>query len=351
VVRFELWLPGARYDSLTTVASFYQTLEDQISALPGVEAVGSAFGAPLTAGNVTGELRFDGEPDPEPGEALYASVRPVTPGYFDAMRLQLRRGRGIEATDRAGTTPAAVVNEAFVRQNWGGQDPIGERFRVTADLGFGSPTWTAVGVVGDERGNLRGQANPEVYVPHAQYGPAWSMTVHVRGRSGARDLLDRARGVVHALDPNLPLRSPESVYDAIQRDAAPTRFFLFLVSLSAGLAVLLAAVGIYGVASYLVSRRTREIGIRLALGAERHTVIAVVLRHALWPALIGVAGGLVASIAVTRVMRGLLFEVEPTDPLVLGGVSVLLLLIAAGAGLVPARRAARVDPIEVLRSE
>jgi putative ABC transport system permease protein len=241
VVRFELSLPGARYDSLTTVASFYQTLEDQISALPGVEAVGSAFGAPLTAGNVTGELRFDGEPDPEPGEALYASVRPVTPGYFDAMRLQLRRGRGIEATDRAGTTPAAVVNEAFVRQNWGGQDPIGERFRVTADLGFGSPTWTVVGVVGDERGNLRGQANPEVYVPHAQYGPAWSMTVHVRGRSGARDLLDRARGVVHSLDPNLPLRSPESVYDAIQRDAAPTRFFLFLVSLSAGLAVLLAA--------------------------------------------------------------------------------------------------------------
>lgn len=350
VVRFELSLPYARYGSLETVGRFYRLLEERISALPSVEAVGSTHGAPLTSGFSGGTLRFDGRPDPAPGEALDATMRPVTPDYFNAMRLRLRRGRLIEATDHAGSAPVAVVNEAFVRQNLRGSDPVGERFSVGVNFGFGSPTFTVVGVVADERRSLKGEPEPAVYVPHAQYGPG-NLTVHVRGRPGASNLLAAAREQVQTLDPNLPLRDTETVSEAIRQDAAPTRFLLSLVAIFAGLAVVLAVVGLYGVVSHLVSRRTREIGIRLALGASRPTITRLVLGHALWPALIGVSGGLLGSIAATRLLRSMLFEVEPTDPLVLGAVSILLLAVATAASLVPARRAMRVNPTDVLRVE
>jgi putative ABC transport system permease protein len=285
---------------------------------------------------------------------LLVALRPVTPGYFDAMRLRLLRGRAIDPTDRVGSLPIAVVNETFVRMALGSEDPIGKRFRVGED-----PPWTVVGVIGDVRRSLKAEPEPAAYLPHAQFtircGPApcalSSLFVHVRGRPGASNLLAAVREQVHALDPKLPLRNPETVTEAIRRDAAPTRFFLILIALFAGLALLLAMVGLYGVASYLVSRRTREMGIRLALGASRLTITRLVLGSALWPAVVGVAGGLLASIAVTGVIRNLLFEVEPIDPLVLSGVSVLLLAVATLASLLPARRAMRVNPTEVLRSE
>ncbi|MGH7575132.1 MAG: ABC transporter permease [Longimicrobiales bacterium] len=348
VVRFELFLPEGRYKSLATSAAFYRTLEERISALPGVEAVGSAFGAPFKSEYTTNALRFDGRPVPAPGDEPYGWLRLVTPGYFDAMQLRLRRGRLLRSIDRAGTIRVAVVNEAFVRENLGGDEPIGERFSITVHR---SMTWTIVGVVGDVRQSLKGASQPEVYVPHAQYVPGWPLTVHVRSRARAKSLLTAAREQVRALDPNLPLRNPETVTEAIRQDAAPTRFLLLLVALFAGLAVALATVGLYGVTSYLVSRRTREIGIRLALGASRVSITRLVLQHALWPALLGIVGGLLASIVVTGVMRSLLFEVEPIDPLVLSVVSVLLLAVAALASMLPARRAMRVNPTEALRSE
>jgi putative ABC transport system permease protein len=344
VVRFELSLPSGRYDSLATVTSFYRTLEERIAALPDVEAVGSADYPPLTSAYATRDLRIDGQPAPGPGDEVVVWPRPVTPGYFDAMRLPLLRGRAIEPTDREGSLPVGVVNETFVREALGGEDPIGKR------ISAGSPMLTVVGVVGDVRRGLRAEPEPAVYVPLAQ-SAALSFFVHVRGRPGASNLLAAVREQVHALDPNLPLRNPEMVTEAIRRDAAPTRFFLLLIALFAGLALLLAIVGLYGVVSYLVSRRTREIGIRLALGASRMTITRLVLRHALLPAALGVAGGLLASIAVTGVMRNLLFEVEPIDPLVLSGVSVLLFAVVALASMLPARRAMGVNPIDVLRSE
>jgi predicted lysophospholipase L1 biosynthesis ABC-type transport system permease subunit len=205
-------------------------------------------------------------------------------------------------------------------------------------------------VIGDVRRGLEAEPEPAVYLSHAQFRTR-SLFVHVRGYPGASNLLTAAREQVRALDPSLPLRNPETVTEAIRRDAAPTRFFLLLIALFAGLALLLVMVGLYGVASYLVSRRTHEMGIRLALGASRLTITRLVLRSALWPAALGVAGGLLASIAVTGVMRSLLFEVEPIDPLVLSGVSVLLLAVATLASMLPARRAMGVNPVEVLRSE
>jgi predicted permease len=347
VVRFELSLPAStRYDSPASLASFYQTLEERISALPDVEAVGSSAFPPLTSARYgRSDVSFDWQPDPESADSFVAWLRPVTPGYFDAMRLPLLRGRAIEATDREGSLPVAVVNETFVREARVGEDPIGKRFRVGED-----PPWTVVGVIGDVRRGLKTEPDPAVYLSLAQLRTR-SVFVHVRGRPGASNLLAAVREQVHALDPNLPLRNPELVFDAIRRDAGPTRFFLLLIGLFAGLALLLAIIGLYGVVSYLVSRRTREIGIRLALGASRLTITRLVLHHALWPAALGVAGGLLASIAVTGVMRNLLFQIEPIDPLVLSVVSVLLLTVAALASMMPARRAMRVNPTEVLRSE
>jgi putative ABC transport system permease protein len=344
VVRFEVSLPSARYDSLATVTSFYRTLEERIAALPDVEAVGSADYPPLTSAYATRDLRIDGQPAPGPGEEVVVWPRPVTPGYFDAMRLPLLRGRAIEPTDREGSLPIGVVNETFVREALGGEDPIGKR------ISAGSPMLTVVGVVGDVRRSLKAEPEPAVYVPLAQ-SAALSFFVHVRGRPGTSNLLAAVREQVHALDPSLPLRNPETVTEAIRRDAAPTRFLLLLIALFAGLALALAIVGLYGVVSYLVSRRTREIGIRLALGASRMTITRLVLRHALLPAALGVAGGLLASIAVSGVMRNLLFEVEPIDPLVLSGVSMLLFAVVTLASMVPARRAMGVNPVEVLRSE
>ncbi|MQA89667.1 MAG: FtsX-like permease family protein [Gemmatimonas sp.] len=350
VVRFDLSLPSARYDSLATVVSFYEALEERISAEPGVQAVGSTVGAPLRDRGSGGFVLFEGTPEPEPGEELIGWIRPVTPSYFEAMGLRLLRGRGIEATDRSANLPVAVVNETLVREALGGENPIGKRFGATIDVGIGRPKWTVVGVVADERPSLEEDLRPEFYVPHAQSGSR-SLTVHVRGNPGASNLLAGVREHVHTLDPNLPLRQPETVREAIRDDAASTRFFLLLVALFAALAVVLAIVGLYGVVSRLASQRTREFGIRIALGAQRQTITALVLRQALWPALLGVAGGLLASIAVTRVMRSLLFEVEPMDPLVLAVVSFSLLMIAAAASLLPARRASRLDPVEVLRIE
>ena len=346
VVRFELSLPAStRYDSPASLVSFYRLLEERIAALPDVEAVGSSAYPPLTSAYYArSDLRFEGRPDLEPGDS-YVALRPVTPGYFDAMRLPLLRGRAIEPIDREGSLPVAVVNETFVRAARVGEDPLGKRFSFGAD-----PPWTVVGVIGDVRRGLEAEPEPAVYLAHAQLRTR-SVFVHVRGYPGAGNLLTAVRAQVHALDPNLPLRNPETVTAAIRRDAAPTRFFLLLIGLFAGLALLLAIVGLYGVVSYLVTRRTREIGIRLALGASRMNITRLVLHHALWPALLGIAGGLLASVAATRVMRSLLFEIEPTDPLVLGAVSVMLLAVAMAASMLPAWRAMRVNTTEVLRIE
>jgi predicted permease len=347
VVRFELSLPAStRYDSPASLVSFYRMLEERISALPDVEAVGSSAFPPLTSAYyASSDVRIEGQRDPELVDSLFVALRPVTPGYFDAMRLPLLRGRAIAPSDREGTVPVAVVNERFVRAALVGEDPIGKRFRV----GEGPP-WTVVGVIGDVRRGLKAEPEPAVYLPHAQLRSR-SLFVHVRGYPGVSNLLTAVREQVRALDSSLPLRNPETVTAAIRRDAAQTRFLLLLVATFAGLALLLAIVGLYGVVSYLASRRTREIGIRLALGASRMSITRLVLHHALWPSVLGIAGGLLASVGATRVLQSLLFEVEPTDPLVLGAVSALLLAVAMAASMIPAWRAMRVDTTEVLRIE
>ena len=350
VSRFTLSVPSTRYGDIDAITQFYGQLEERLGQLPGVESVGSVYGAPLTGGNISGAVLVEGRPEPAPGEQTTASMRPVTSGYLETMGIAVLRGRGIERTDMTDTEPVALVNEEFVRQNFPDEDVLGRKIRVTADFGYGSPYWTVVGVVSDVRRTMAGELLAEVYPPHPQYGPGF-MQVHLRSRADVPSPLPAARDVVAELDPNLVLRASETISDAKRRDTAGTRFFLTLITAFAGVAIVLAGVGLYGVVAFLVSQRTREIGIRMALGAKGTSVTGMVIRQGLAPTLLGVAVGLILARNAGRVMEGLLFGVEPTDALVMATVTVLVLLVSVLATLVPARRATRVSPTEALRVE
>jgi len=350
LTRFGLALPSVSYDTLPKIVTFYETLEERLAALPGVEAVGSGYGAPLTPFGMTGDVHVEGRPVPEPGAETGGTMHPVTTGYLDTHRIMLLRGRWIEPSDRTESVPVAVVSEQFVRENFQGEDPLGRRFRVTADFGYGAPMWTIIGVVNDVQPGLTAEPRADVYIPHSQFGPG-SLTVTIRTRPGAAPSFQTLRDLVRSLDTSLPLRSYETVLDAVHRETAPTRFYLTTVGAFAALAVLLACVGLYGVVGYLVARRTPEIGIRMALGARREQVVTMVLAQGVRPAAWGVALGVILALAFGRVAESLLFQVSPRDPLILSGVSALMVIVTLAAAFLPARRASRIDPVTALRVE
>jgi predicted permease len=278
-------------------------------------------------------------------------MRPATAGFLNTMRIPVIRGRGFAATDDASSTPVAVVNERFVRENFPDGQVLGKRVRMPVDFGYGQPVWTIVGVMPDVMSrSLTAEPPSEIYVTHAHFGPN-SLTVAVRTAAAAPPVLPRVREIVREMDPNIPIRNVETVEEAFAAEVAPTRFFLSLVGLFAVLALALAATGLYGVATFLASRRRREVGIRIALGAPRQKVIGLMLAQGVRPAVYGVAVGLLATWAASRWVEALLFQVERTDPLVYGGVALLLLAVVLVACLIPAREASRVDPLEALRSE
>jgi putative ABC transport system permease protein len=242
----------------------------------------------------------------------------------------------------------AVVSETFVRENFPGEDPIGKRFEVSADFGFGAPKWTIIGVAGDVRRSLTDVPRGDVYVPLGQYGPG-QLTVTMRTAAGVTPAMGEIRDVLRSIDPGLPVIGYETVADAVRRSVAPTRFYLLSMGIFAGLAVVLACVGLYGVVAYVVSRRGREIGIRIALGAQRDQVVRMILMHGLVPAAAGLLVGLALALAFGRIAESLLFEVSPRDPLVMSAVVAVLAVVTFAAALLPARRASRVDPAVALR--
>lgn len=347
VTRFEIALPASRYDSIPQIVTFYSSLEERLAALPGVVAVGSAFGPPLSGSRITGEVLVEGRPEAAPGTERYGAMHSVTAGYLAAAGMPVLRGRGIEESDRAGTLPVAVVSETFVDQNFPNEDPLGRRFRVTAGFGYGSPDFTIVGVVGDVRHALTDEPEPEVYVPLGQFGPG-ALTVTMRTASGVVPI-SVVRDIVRELDPALPVRDYETVDAAIRTAVAPTRFYLLSMACFAGLAIVLACVGLYGVVAYIVSQRNREIGIRLALGARRGQVVSLVLRQGLRPAAFGIAAGLGLALALGRIAESMLFQVHPRDPQILFGVTAVLLFVTAAAAFLPALRASRTNPGVALR--
>ncbi|MGQ0641021.1 MAG: ABC transporter permease [Gemmatimonadaceae bacterium] len=352
IVRFNLVLPASAYPEIERVSQFYGTLESRIAALPGVASVGTMYGAPLTTGRTSGSVHVEGRPRPTPAEERDASIRPITPGIIRTIGFQLVRGRPLtDADNRAGAEPVALVNEDLVRQHFPNEDPIGRRIRVGVDLGGGNPYWRIVGIVRDARFDApTREAEADIFMPHALFGPN-SMTVHIRTDPRMTLTQTTLRDIVRALDPKVAIHRFETIEEAMGRQVAPTRLYLFLVAVFAITAALLAAVGLYGVMSYVVTQRTREIGIRVALGARREGVAALVVRQGMQPVVIGIAIGTAGAAAVGRIIEAVLFGVQPRDPFVVGGAAGLMLLVALAAAAVPALRASGIDPARVLHGE
>jgi putative ABC transport system permease protein len=348
--RFSLLLPEVRYDSIDVIRNFYRELEDRIRHLPGVESVGSVWGPPLGRGHASGEVLVQGRPKPPPGQERGASIHPVGPGWLETMQVPLRRGRLLDASDDSGAEPVAVVNETFVKLVFPGEDPLDKIVQVTIDMGFGSPDWRIVGVVGDVRSRaITSDPSAQIYVPHGHFGPE-DLTVNVRMRPGAPTVLPAVRTLLVAMDPDVPLYRVETVEEAVARHVAPTRFYLTLIGTFAALASFLAAVGLYGVVAYNASQRSRELGLRMALGAERRGILGMVVLQGMAPATAGLVLGLVGAFFGERVLDAILFGVEPRDLSIYAGTSAVLLAVALVASIVPAHRASRVDPVTVLRS-
>jgi putative ABC transport system permease protein len=294
---------------------------------------------------------------PPPGTNAKGDWQIATDGYLEAMGEQVVRGRGIVGADTPDSQLVALVNEEMARRYWAGRDPIGGRFRIGTNPN--RPWVTVVGIVKSVRHNgITEVIKEKFYVPHTQWHKSLgnanlirSMTLVVKTDGDPSALTSSVRNAIRTIDPNLPVADVRTMNDVIGAALATPRFTSVLLSIFAALALTLSAIGIYGVLSYLVSRRTREIGIRVAIGAQRPDVVRMVVGSGLSLALIGIGAGVVLAFAITRVLRGLLHGVTPADPATFAAVAALLTIVAAAASAIPAWRASRVDPILALRSE
>jgi putative ABC transport system permease protein len=325
-------------------SAFADALRQRLEPAPDVVSVALAHQGPADPGWTT-RVTVEGRPAPPPGEQDEASYRPVSPGYFRTLGVPIRRGREFGRFDGAGAPPAAVVNEAFVARHFPGEDPVGRRIVV-----FGVPR-EVIGVAGDERfeGIESGPA-PAMYLPIDQ-NPQPSVTIVIRTASDPLAAIPTLRAALRATDPTLALFEVESAEGALAGSLRQRRFTLALLGGFAAVALLLAAVGTYGVVSYAVGERTREVGVRVALGAEPRHVFGLVVRQGMALSLAAVGTGVLGALALGRLMENLLFGVGPRDPLTLAAVAAGLLLTAFLASAVPALRATRVDPVQALRTE
>jgi predicted permease len=355
VLTLQVRPPEAKYEKPEAVVAFYRALLERIRALPGVKAAGMVRSLPLAAEIGDWGLEIEGYVPP-PGTHAKGDWQVASDGAFEALGERLVRGRPLEASDTADTLPVALVNETLARTYWPGQDPIGRRLR----MGSSSerPWMTVVGLVRDERHNsITAAVKEKFYVSYAQFpkvragDAARGMTIVVRAAGDPMALVGPIRAEVRRLDPSMPVASARPMTDVVDGSLATPRLTGSLFAIFAGLALLLAGVGVAGVLSFLVSRRRREIGIRLALGASRAGVLGLVVRRGVAYAAVGIAAGAVAALFLSRALEGLLYGVAPRDPVTFAAVIGILFAIAVLASAVPALRAARVDPLEALRSE
>jgi len=343
IVRFQVTAPSVRYGTLEEQRDFFRTFEARVASLPGVDTVGSAFAPPLGRGRATAGVRVEGRLPGPRGEEPLAELSPVGPGWLETYGIGLLRGRALRPEDELGDGPApAVVNRAFVERIFPDEEPLGQVIEVGVNFGWGQPPLEIVGVVEDIRNAaLEEEAGPQVYAAHGRYGRS-SMNVAVRVAPGLDpgSVVGPVRDELRALDPEIPLSRVETLEDVVGRELAPTRLYLTLLGFFAGAALLLAAVGLYGVVAYAVSSRTREIGIRLALGAEAGRVVRRVMAEGLRPTAAGLAAGLAGSLVAGRLLESLVYGIRPTEPLAIVAAAGLLAVVALLAVFVPARWAA-----------
>lgn len=351
VVTAQLQVPATDYPRPADVVRFHRQAVEKIAQIPGVRAVGSVRVLPLAREIGDWSIKIEGRlyvPEENPNGDFQA----VTPGYFQAMSLKLIRGRFLSDADREDSMPVVVINETMAARYWPGEDAIGRQFMMGTD---DKPWLTIVGIVGNVRHNAIVEgARAEMYLAHAQL-PAHiqsaprGMTLTVKTDSDPLALAGQIRDAIHSLDRNLPVSDIKTMEAVTAAALAEPRFVTFLLALFAGTALTLASIGIYGTVSLLVSERTQEMGIRLALGANRPEILKLVLGQGMVLTAIGLAIGLAAATALTRTLSGMIYGVGTLDPLTFVAVPTLLSVVALAACFVPARRAASVDPITTLR--
>ncbi len=344
--------------------TFYRDLLEKVGALPGVSAAGAINHLPLVGDLWDRNFEIEGRPDPRPGETPDAVYRIVLPGYFDTVRLPLRRGRAITYQDNAKSTSVVVINERLAQQFFPGEDPIGKRFTLTSRDSQKRNWLTVIGIVANASlDDMVSPPYPEIYLaalqtpefmgtssdqisPHMTY-----ITLVARGDASPVQLSTSLQQVVRSFDRNLTISDVMTMDEAVAAATAQPRFEMLLLGLFGAVALLLAAVGIYGVMNYAVSRRTREIGIRMSLGAKRADILRMVLVSAATQALAGAVAGIIGALLLSKLMAKMLFGVQPTDLATFIAVAVVLGLAALAASAFPARKAIRIEPMIALRSE
>jgi predicted permease len=346
---FRVFMPPDKYDTDAVVAVAEERASARLAALPGVTGVAVSSGLPLAGGGNTIRFILDGEVRESGARDHEANIRDVSANYFAMMKIPLGSGRAFDARDREGAPNVVIVNRALARQMFPGSDAVGRK--ITFTFAKDQPPREIVGVVGDEKlAALDAPATPIVYLPFTQdASSAFSFALRSTGDPAA--LAGAARAAVNEIDPTVPIFALQTMDALVQGSPAMflRRFPVLVGGAFAALALLLAVVGVYGVVSYSVNERTREIGIRRAIGAQAGDIRAMVVRQAMLPVAIGIAAGVPVALALSRVWQGMLYETSATDPATLVVAAVVLGLVASVAGLLPARRAARVDPMEAMR--
>ena len=354
-LSFELTLPDSRYENDAPRVALFDQLLPRLRALPGVQRVGAVTGLPLAGFQFDISFMVAGRPPVPPADQPDMEIRVATADYFGTIGIPLVRGRLFSDDDRPGSPPVVLITEAAARRFFPNEDPLGK----TIKLGWGKRNsagrvtagGSVVGIVGDTKDAGLDEPNaPQLYLPFRQW-PVSAMSVLLKTSTPPASLADAVRTQVAAIDPNLPVSNIRTLDDIVSKSISQPRFYMTLLAIFAGVALVLAAIGIFGVLSYAVSQRTREIGIRMALGARESSVIGLVVWRAMGLVAVGVAAGLVGAAVVSHTLTKMLFGVTPTDPVTFVSVSALLGLVALLASYWPARRAARVDPIVALRAE
>jgi putative ABC transport system permease protein len=346
-LTMRLTLPWQDYDT-ESIRAFFQELVERVEGLPGVRSAAVTTQFPPQV-FLDRQFSVEGQEYVEGGSLPQAYLSVVSPGFFDAMGMRILNGRALDEGDRMGTPEVAVVNQAAARRFFGGGDPVGQRFRMGGP-GEGGSWIQVVGLVADTRNRgLDVDPQPEIFGSTLQVEGGNQFFLIARAEGDPRGLLPAIQGVVQAMDPDQPVYAIRTMEEAMAASIAPKRIATTALSLFAAFALLLAAVGIYSVVAFGVAERTREIGLRMALGAEATSVRRLVVRQALLPVGVGAVFGVGLALMLQAFLRNLLFQISGTDPLTFSSVTVLLLGIAMAASYLPARRASRLDPVEALR--
>ena len=330
---------------------FYEQLQARLSALPGVQSASAGWPLPMNDGNANISFSIQGRQIAK-GDHPSESTAVIMPGYFETMRIPLLAGRAFGEQDGTKGAPTIIVNQTFARKYFPGENPIGQHIQV--DLGddvFEHPMREIVGMVGDvKHKGLTADAEPQYYLPYAQ-AVITNPYIAIRTTGDPAAMQGALRAAVRDMDKSVPVYQVSTLENYVSKSAAQPRFQTFLLACFAAIALALAAIGLYGLLSYMVAQRTLEIGLRMALGAQRRDVLYMIVRRGLALALVGVGAGLAISVMVTRLLSGMLYAIRPSDPMTFAAVSGLLLLVSLAASSVPAYRAAKMDPMKTLREQ